>query len=54
MASEPLYFVCLFITILMLSLPDAFGGFLTAPEDFGHFLMLHYTSYCFMLLVDSP
>ena len=36
-ASEPLYFVCLFIIILMLCLPDASLGFLTPPVAFGHF-----------------
>ena len=37
----------------MVCLPDASWDFLTPPETFGHFLMLHYTSYCFMLLVGS-
>ena len=37
----------------MVCLPDASWGFLTPPEAFGHFLMLHYTSYCLMLLVGS-
>ena len=34
-------------------LHDASWGFLEPPEAFEHFLMLHYASYCFLLLVDS-
>ena len=45
--SHCILFVCLLL------LPDASRGILTPPEPFGHFPMLHYTSYCFILLVDS-
>ena len=34
-------------------LPEAFPSFLTHPEAFGHFLMLHYASYCLLTPPDK-
>ena len=45
-----LLFFRFFVFLMLLEAP---WSFLELPETFGHFMMLHYASYCFLLIVDS-